>query len=594
MKKIIAIFAFLLVACALQAQTTTTFKPTSEANDAYIHANRPSSDYAWATNTVPTISPSDVFAGPSWIAIGQAYWKYNSTSYEYSTYMGMIRFDTSSLPGNAVISSAKLRFFTYSTGAIQDTGTSCRFGIGYYSGALDHTAWTTTAQTSAYSSGSKPPTVASNTWVEYPLTNPDTNVVKGGATGFRLTMTGCSVPSGSSNVSNRYEFYDYSGGATYMPQLVVTYTIPAIPQVTLTPSSASMTTKKTQQFTVNTPVTYTLSPNLGSIDSNGLYTAPNTLASSPTTVTLTATSTGDSNNKASATITITDPAVSISPTSSYLLQGQTAQFTASVTGSPDNTVTWSVSGPGSIDQNGLYTAPASVTTHSTATVTATLDYDGTTVGTAMVTLDTASMTFTLTNGNDIGRLPKQKAGSWPDDSTTGGIFQGDDFLVSSSYTASTNVYEKWLTAFRFDTAGLPDDAVVSRAILTLTSNGLYSSNNTSNCTVGLGWYSGTIDEASWTSQPQTSAFSGRSYELYASDGQAVQLSLTSPDTVRKTGYTGFRMHISSVTISTLSSDANCMVQFYGSNAVAGQKPTLTVYYSSAPRRASKLIFVQEQ
>jgi hypothetical protein len=66
--------------------------------------------------------------------------------------------------------------------------------------------------------------------------------------------------------------------------------------------------------------------------------------------------------------------VTISPSAATVTVGETQQFTATVTGSSNKAVTWSVSpatGAGSISTSGLYTAPSSVTTSQTVTITAT-------------------------------------------------------------------------------------------------------------------------------------------------------------------------------------------------------------------------------
>ena len=62
------------------------------------------------------------------------------------------------------------------------------------------------------------------------------------------------------------------------------------------------------------------------------------------------------NDTGTANITLT-----VAPTSATINEGQTAQFTATVTGSVNTAVTWIVeAGPGSISTNGLYQAPGSV------------------------------------------------------------------------------------------------------------------------------------------------------------------------------------------------------------------------------------------
>ena len=78
-----------------------------------------------------------------------------------------------------------------------------------------------------------------------------------------------------------------------------TISIASVVSVLVSPASVSLTAGKTQQFTAavsgssgNNGVTWTRSPNVGSISNTGLYTAPATV-SSQQTVTATATSVAD-------------------------------------------------------------------------------------------------------------------------------------------------------------------------------------------------------------------------------------------------------------------------------------------------------------
>ncbi len=81
-----------------------------------------------------------------------------------------------------------------------------------------------------------------------------------------------------------------------------------------------------------------------------------------------------------------DPLVlSVSPTSVTLTSGAKQQFTATVTGSANTAVTWTAS-PGSIDSNGLYTAP-SVQSPVNAVVTATSQANSTKSVKAAVTVN---------------------------------------------------------------------------------------------------------------------------------------------------------------------------------------------------------------
>src|SRR5262249_16906030 len=95
--------------------------------------------------------------------------------------------------------------------------------------------------------------------------------------------------------------------------------------------------------------------------------------------------------KATATVTLMPPAgtvsVSVSPGTATLGAGKTQQFTATVTGNSNTSVTWSLSpSTGTISTGGLYQAPASVASQQTVTVTATSVADATKSASATVTL----------------------------------------------------------------------------------------------------------------------------------------------------------------------------------------------------------------
>jgi uncharacterized protein (TIGR03437 family) len=177
-----------------------------------------------------------------------------------------------------------------------------------------------------------------------------------------------------------------------------TATVTLRPTVTLTisPASATVAAGGTQQFTAtvsgttNTAVTWSISPRVGSIASDGTYSAPATVTQ-PQNITVTAVSVADPTQSQTAVITL-QPAVSISvainPTSVMLSGGQQQQFTATVTGTTNTTVSWSFSPSnlGTLDQTGLYTAPSAVSsTTSKVTVTATSAADQTKSASATIT-----------------------------------------------------------------------------------------------------------------------------------------------------------------------------------------------------------------
>jgi hypothetical protein len=117
---------------------------------------------------------------------------------------------------------------------------------------------------------------------------------------------------------------------------------------------------------------------LGTITSAGAYTAPADLPA-PATVQVTATSQADATKSASATVTITsDVALSLTPNPANVELGATQGFQARVTsgGHPDTAVRWSLSGaacPGTcgvVDASGKYTAPSTLPSPASVTLTA--------------------------------------------------------------------------------------------------------------------------------------------------------------------------------------------------------------------------------
>src|SRR5215471_14087420 len=79
--------------------------------------------------------------------------------------------------------------------------------------------------------------------------------------------------------------------------------------------------------------------------------------------------------------------ISISPPSVTLGQGQSQQFSATVSGSSNTAVTWTMNPSiGTLTAAGLYAAPASITAQQTVQITATSAVDATKSATALATL----------------------------------------------------------------------------------------------------------------------------------------------------------------------------------------------------------------
>ena len=106
----------------------------------------------------------------------------------------------------------------------------------------------------------------------------------------------------------------------------------------------------------------------------------------------------DSNNGNSAISSLT-----ITPAATQVRPGGTRSFQYNITGSgtPDQSVTWSVSGGGTIDQKGFYTAPA---TTGTAQITVKSVADPTKTATAQALIANSAINLNLTSAS-VGVLP---------------------------------------------------------------------------------------------------------------------------------------------------------------------------------------------
>jgi hypothetical protein len=82
--------------------------------------------------------------------------------------------------------------------------------------------------------------------------------------------------------------------------------------------------------------------------------------------------------------------VTVTAPQSSVAVGQTLTFTATVAGTNNQAVTWSVTGGGTISSIGVYTAPATVPNPAKVTVTATSQADPTKSGSATITVKSAS------------------------------------------------------------------------------------------------------------------------------------------------------------------------------------------------------------
>jgi hypothetical protein len=202
-----------------------------------------------------------------------------------------------------------------------------------------------------------------------------------------------------------------SNSAGSVTSNTATLTVNSTPlAITVTPNTAQVAAGSTQQFAVNVSgtsnitVTWSVSSSgctgaaCGTISTQGLYLAPASLPS-PATVTVKATSVADPTKSASASVTVAAAIavlLSISPTSASVPAVGTQLFTASVTGTSNTAVIWSVSGAGcsgsscgTISTSGssaVYLPPFRATSPANVKVVATSVEDPTKSASASVTI----------------------------------------------------------------------------------------------------------------------------------------------------------------------------------------------------------------
>ena len=241
-----------------------------------------------------------------------------------------------------------------------------------------------------------------------------------------------------------------------------TITFTAAINVTLTPTAASRAIGHRQTFTVqvnntanqsvswqvngiaggntsagqicvagSNPCQQISSSNGGSVD----YLAPAGVPS-PNPVTVTATSQADNSKSASASVTILPHiVVGVLPGSATMSGGGQQRFTATVTGTDNQQVTWNVTGAGcgspgtcgSIDSTGLYVAPQSAPSPDLINIVATSSEDTSQSGTA---------TVTISGGPSISALAPSSAYA----GSAGGFtleISGNNFASSSPGPGST-------------------------------------------------------------------------------------------------------------------------------------------------------------
>ena len=256
-----------------------------------------------------------------------------------------------------------------------------------------------------------------------------------------------------------------NAGGSNSAQLSLTLSTPVT--VSLTPPSATLQPSHSQTFTAtvsgtsNAGVTWSFSPALGSLTSsatNAVYVAPNA-AETTQTVTIIAISVADPSKTASAVITLLQAVtLSLSPANVTLGPSGTQQFTASVVGSGNTAVIWSISpSMGTISATGLYMAPASIPASQTVIVTAQSVADPIKSASSTISLSApiGAFTYYVDSSNGLDSNPGTQTAPWktvakvnsihltPGQSVgfkTGGVWREELYYPSSGSAGNPIVY----------------------------------------------------------------------------------------------------------------------------------------------------------
>jgi hypothetical protein len=262
------------------------------------------------------------------------------------------------------------------------------------------------------------------------------------------------------------------GGAS----TALSFDVSAPVSVTVSPSSIGPDQGATQQFTAtvtgaaNGGVSWSVQEGAsgGSINSDGLYTAP----AATGTYHVVATSLADPTKTATAAVHVPDVTIAIGPDPVFVARERAQQFSALVQGSIEKRVTWLVaegSAGGSVNDSGLYTAPTSLGRFH---VVATSMADSTKTATAAVTVVEAGFVYA---GEMVERREYHTATLLPNGEVlvAGGISrctldEASTYVCEDKVLASAEIFDPSTNEFR-STGDMSEPRVYHSA--TLLPNG---------------------------------------------------------------------------------------------------------------------------
>ena len=191
--------------------------------------------------------------------------------------------------------------------------------------------------------------------------------------------------------------------------------------------------------------------------------------------------------------------ITISPAAPQIRAGSTQLFTAQVSNSSTNAVSWAVNGTtggssaiGTIDANGLYTAPASLPTPNTVTVSASLSSNSTVTANTVATL--LNPVPAISSAAVAAVIPS----AFGINVTGSGFVNGTRLLLGGNAITTTVLSSTRLTAqalgisgntsFSFQVSN-PDPGAANSNTVTVAATSLTPANVTANSRL--------LDQASW-------------------------------------------------------------------------------------------------
>ena len=265
--------------------------------------------------------------------------------------------------------------------------------------------------------------------------------------------------------------------------------------VSISPTSATLSTGGQQQFTAyvsgtsNTAVTWSATG--GTVNTSGLYTAPGTAG----TFTVTANSAADTTKSASASVAVSQASqvsVSVSPTAVLMNQGAQQQFTATVAGTSNTGVNWSLtSGSGTVSSSGLFTAPNK---QESDTVQVQSQADTTKTATATITVPAVGITLSPISATVQPSGSQQFAATVTGTTNTGVLWSeiGNGSVTQGGlYTAPSTNETDTVTATAAASSGASKSASVTVA-----------AQSQSACGATLNWTNSVCQQINGTLKPQ--------------------------------------------------------------------------------------------